>query len=241
MTGDRVNNPKGGKIQTASGSYHSLCTVSLRHAFVKEGDGGNIICADMYTPRPSQPCTPSLNRECTDMKIRFTVLHFRFMMAPSLLCEDILGNGNLDLADNYDYDKVKVVTGDFYNNNNIEPNALRCYPAAKCLQLKLSGEDTEKVDSSTLSRDNSEVGSRLSYVKERDPDEEKEPPRPLRHPRSNLRRAPSQASMHHTTVPQALKPSTLGSRNDRSHITHIFKYSNWTFVRWGGNRAVTRQ
>ena len=156
-------------------------------------------------------------RECTDIKIRFTVLHFRFMMAPSLLCEDILGNGNLDLADNYDYDKVKVVTGDFYNNNNNEPNALRCYPAAKCLQLKLSGEDTEKVDSSTLSRDNSEVGSRLSYVKERDPDEEKEPPRPLRHPRSNLRRAPSQASMHHTTVPQALKPSTLGSRNDRSH------------------------
>ena len=45
MTGDRVNNPKGGKIQTASGLYHSLCTVSLlRHAFVKEGDGENIIC-----------------------------------------------------------------------------------------------------------------------------------------------------------------------------------------------------
>ena len=56
MTGDRVNNPKGGKIQTASGLYHSLCTVSLRHAFVKEGDGENVICADTY--RVSQKKRP---------------------------------------------------------------------------------------------------------------------------------------------------------------------------------------
>ena len=137
------------------------------------------------------------------------------MMAPSLLYEDIRDNGNLDIADNYDYDKVKVVTGDFYNNNN-EPDALQqYYPSSKCLQLKLTGGDAVKVEN-IVSRDNSEVGSRLSYAKDRDPDDEKDPPRPLRHPRSNLRRAPSQASMHHTTVPQALKPSTLGSRNGRS-------------------------
>ena len=137
------------------------------------------------------------------------------MMAPSLLYEDIRDNGNLDIADNYDYDKVKVVTGDFYNNNN-QPDALQqYYPSSKCLQLKLSGEDAVKVEN-IVSRDNSEVGSRLSYAKDRDPDDERDPPRPLRHPRSNLRRAPSQASMHHTTVPQALKPSTLGSRNGRS-------------------------
>ena len=36
---------------------------------------------------------------------------------------------------------------------------------------------------------------------------------PRRHPRTNLRRAPSQANMHHTTVPQAILPSQLGSRN----------------------------
>ena len=167
-------------------------------------------------------------------KIRFTVMHFRFMMAPSLLYEDIMANGNLDLADNhYDYDKVKVVTGDFYNNNN-EPNALRCYPAAKCLQLKLSGECSEKVES-IVSRDSSEVESRLSYNRERDPDEDKEPPR--RHPRSNLRRAPSQASMHHTTVPQALKPSTLGSRNDRSH-TYLFNFQIELLL---AEAAITRQ
>ena len=146
-----------------------------------------------------------------------------------------MANGNLDLADNdYDNDKVKVVTGDFYNNNN-EPNALQCYPAAKCLQLKLSGECSEKVES-IASRDNSEVGSRLSYVRERDPDEDKEPPRTLRHPRSNLRRAPSQASMHHTTVPQALKPSTLGSRNDRSHTN-----SNTQIELLLAEAAITRQ
>ena len=135
-------------------------------------------------------------------------------MAPSLLYEDIRDNGNLDIADNYDYDKVKVVTGDFYNNNN-QPDALQYYSSSKCLQLKLTGEDAVKVEN-IVSRDSSEVGSRLSYAKDRDPDDERDPPRPLRHPRSNLRRAPSQASMHHTTVPQALKPSTLGSRNGRS-------------------------
>ena len=134
-------------------------------------------------------------------------------MAPSLLYEDIMANGNLDIADNYDYDKVKVVTSDFYNNNN-EPDASQYYPA-KCLQLKLRREDEVK-EEQIATRDNSEVGSRLSYAKVGDPDDEKEPQRPLRHPRSNLRRAPSQASMHHTTVPQALKPSTLGSRNVRS-------------------------
>ena len=38
--------------------------------------------------------------------------------------------------------------------------------------------------------------------------------RPKRHVRSNLRRAPSQLNMHHTTVPQALVPSQLGSRQE---------------------------
>ena len=137
-------------------------------------------------------------------------------MAPSLLYEDIIASGNLDIVDNYDYDKVKVVTSDFYNNNN-EPDASSQYYPAKCLQLKLSRAEDEVKEEKIVSRDNSEVGSRLSYAKVGDPDDEKEEPqRPLRHPRSNLRRAPSQASMHHTTVPQALKPSTLGSRNGRS-------------------------
>ena len=39
MTGDRVNNPKGGNIRTASGlcsKYHALCTVSLAQTFVSE-------------------------------------------------------------------------------------------------------------------------------------------------------------------------------------------------------------
>ena len=38
-----------------------------------------------------------------------------------------------------------------------------------------------------------------------------------RQPRSNLRRAPSQANMHHTTVPQAITPSQLGSRQGNCH------------------------
>ena len=38
-----------------------------------------------------------------------------------------------------------------------------------------------------------------------------------RQPRSNLRRAPSQANMHHTTVPQAITPSQLGSRKGNCH------------------------
>ena len=45
--------------------------------------------------------------------------------------------------------------------------------------------------------------------------QDQEPPR--RQPRSNLRRAPSQANMHHTTVPQAITPSQLGSRNGKCH------------------------
>ena len=139
------------------------------------------------------------------------VKHFRFVMAPSRLYEDMMANGNLDIADNYDYDKVKVVTGDFCNNNT-EPDASHYYPA-KCLQLKSSGESTENAENIS-SGDNSELGSRLSSPDGEDKDREHQ--RPLRQPRSNLRRAPSQASMHHTTVPQALKPSTLGSRNGRS-------------------------
>ena len=50
MTGDRVNNPKGGNIQTASGlysKYHALCTVSLAQTFVsEEGEGENSICEE---------------------------------------------------------------------------------------------------------------------------------------------------------------------------------------------------
>ena len=45
--------------------------------------------------------------------------------------------------------------------------------------------------------------------------QDQEPPR--RQPRSNLRRAPSQANMHHTTVPQAITPSQLGSRKGNCH------------------------
>ena len=130
-------------------------------------------------------------------------------MAPSLLCEDIISKSYLELADNYDYDKGKVVTCDIYNNNK-KPDQSQ-YNSAKCLQLKSSNENKEE-EENNISSDISEVGSRLSYVRVREPDDDKDPPRLLRQPRSNLRRTPSQASMHHTTVPQALKPSTLGSR-----------------------------
>ena len=130
-------------------------------------------------------------------------------MAPSLLCEDIISKSYLELADNYDYDKGKVVTCDIYNNNK-EPDQSQ-YNSAKCLQLKSSNENKEE-EENNISSDISEVGSRLSYVRVREPDDDRDPPRLLRQPRSNLGRTPSQASMHHTTVPQALKPSTLGSR-----------------------------
>ena len=49
MTGDRVNNPKGGNIQTASGlysKYHAPCTVSLAHSWAKKGEGENSICEE---------------------------------------------------------------------------------------------------------------------------------------------------------------------------------------------------
>ena len=48
--------------------------------------------------------------------------------------------------------------------------------------------------------------------------EQEQDQQPRRQPRSNLRRAPSQANMHHTTVPQAITPSQLGSRNVNCHI-----------------------
>ena len=54
--------------------------------------------------------------------------------------------------------------------------------------------------------------------------QDQEPPR--RQPRSNLRRAPSQANMHHTTVPQAITPSQLGSRKGKTVIVSLAGANN---------------
>ena len=60
-------------------------------------------------------------------------------------------------------------------------------------------------------RDPAEDDQEVVEEEEEQESQDQEPPR--RQPRSNLRRAPSQANMHHTTVPQAITPSQLGSRN----------------------------
>ena len=56
-------------------------------------------------------------------------------------------------------------------------------------------------------------------------EEEEEEDKPRRQPRSNLRRAPSQANMHHTTVPQAILPSQLGSRNEMRSLSTLISSS----------------
>ena len=70
------------------------------------------------------------------------------------------------------------------------------------------GEDEEEEYREYREEEDEEVG-------EEEESQDQEPPR--RQPRSNLRRAPSQANMHHTTVPQAITPSQLGSRNGNCH------------------------
>ena len=57
-----------------------------------------------------------------------------------------------------------------------------------------------------------------------DPEQDHHPAR--RQSRSNLRRAPSQANMHHTTVPQAITPSQLGSRKGKTVIVSLAGANN---------------
>ena len=122
--------------------------------------------------------------------INFNCRDYELEMAPSLY-SDI----NARSRSYTNLHTFSVTSSDIYNNNNELFNLT---------SSSVSEDDSTKCD---ISKDDH------ANTRERPYSFSGTLPRQKRQSRSNLTRAPSQLTMHHTTVPQAIVPSKLGSRN----------------------------